>query len=68
MLTLQEVEITVLSANSRYNNFVKAYKESAANVIPLKPKLKKRLPWETLYIFQKREILYISIMLLVLSC
>ena len=56
--TLQEVDITALSANTRYNNVVKACKEAATNVIPLKPKLKKRLPWETLYICQKREILH----------
>ena len=36
---------------------MKACKEAAANVIPLKPKRKKRLPWDTLYIYQKREIL-----------
>ena len=56
--TLQEVEITTLSVNTRYNNFVKSCKEAYANVIPLKPKPKKRLPWKTLYICQKREILH----------
>ena len=51
-------EVTALSANTRYNNYVKACKETATNVIPLKPKLKNRLPWENLYICQKREILH----------
>ena len=37
---------------------MKACKEAAENVIPLKPKLKKRLLWEILYICQKREILH----------
>ena len=56
--TLQEVEITALSANTIYTNFVKSWKEDAANVIPLKQKLEKILPCETLYICQKREILH----------
>ena len=51
--TLQEIQITALSANTRYNNFVKACKCNSVN-----PKLKKRLPWETLYIYQKRELIY----------
>ena len=50
--TLQEVEITSLSANTKYNNFVKACKEASANVIPLKQNLKKRLSRETLNICQ----------------
>ena len=56
--TLQEVEITSLSANTKYNNFVKACKEASANVIPLKQNLKKRLSRETLNICQIHEILH----------
>ena len=43
-----------LSESTRYTYF-----EIAANkVIPLKPKLKKRIPWETEKICQKRDILH----------
>ena len=33
--------------NTRYTTFEKACKEAANKVITLKPKLKKRIPWET---------------------
>ena len=55
---LQESEQNESTANSRYNNFEKACKEAATKEIPLKPKMIKRLPWETPYICQKREILH----------
>ena len=38
-------------------NLKKACKEAANKIIPLKPKLKKRTPWETAEICQKRDIL-----------
>ena len=55
---LQETEQNESTANSRYNNFEKTCKEAATKEIPLKPKMIKRLPWETPYICQKREILH----------
>ena len=36
----------------------KACKDSANKLIPLKPKLKKRIPCETANICQKRDILH----------
>ena len=56
--TLQEFKPTDVSANIRYNYFEIACKEAAENIIPLKPKLIKSLPWETLLICQKRELLH----------
>ena len=44
--------------NMRYTQFEKACKEEANKVIPLKPKLKKRIPWETAEICQKVDILH----------
>ena len=38
--------------NKIYTKFEKACKEAAYKVIPLKPKLKKRIPWETAEICQ----------------
>ena len=56
-LTNYDVEAT-LSAITRYTYFEKACKDAANKVIPLKPKLKKRIPWETDNICQKRDILH----------
>ena len=46
----------MLSASTRYTYFEKSCKDAANKVIPLKPKLKKRIPWETDKICQKRDI------------
>ena len=47
-LSLQNSDAeTTLSASTRYTYFEKACKDAANKVIPLKPKLKKRIPWET---------------------
>ena len=46
------------NADTLYNNFETAVKETAADTIPLKPKVKKRTPWETKEICQKREQLH----------
>ena len=43
------------NADTLYNNFETAVKETAADTIPLKPKVNKRTPWETKEICQKRE-------------
>ena len=56
--TLQEFKLTYVSANIRYNYFEIACKEATENIIPLKPKLIKSLPWETLLICQKCELLH----------
>ena len=56
--TLQEFKPTDVSANTRYNYFEIGCKKAAENIIPLKPKLIKSLPWETLIICQKRELLH----------
>ena len=44
--------ISSLSAIRRYTHFEIAFKETSVKVIPLKPKLKKRIPWETVNICQ----------------
>ena len=46
------------STNTAFNNFQKACKEIASNTIPLKPKVKKRKPWETEEIRQRRKDLH----------
>ena len=46
------------STNTTFNNFQKACKEIASNTIPLKPKVKKRKPWETEEICQRRKDLH----------
>ena len=48
LLSLQNSDAeNTLSANTRYTYFEKACKDAANKVIPLKSKLKKRIPWET---------------------
>ena len=44
---LQETAETQTTANSIFKNFEDACKETAEKNIPLKPKVKKRNPWET---------------------
>ena len=44
------------TADSTFAHFETSCKEIAKEIIPLKPKLKKRLPWETLEISNKRTI------------
>ena len=46
------------STNTTFNNFQKACKEIASNTIPLKPKVKKRKPWETEETCQRRKDLH----------
>ena len=46
------------TANSIYTNFEISCKEIAAETIPLKPKTKRRIPWENLNIRNKRKILH----------
>ena len=46
------------TANSICSNFEIACKEIAAETIPLKPKTKRRIPWENLNIRNKRKILH----------
>ena len=43
------------TADSTYDNFVIAHSEAAVHCIQLKPKLKRRDPWETVAITEKRE-------------
>ena len=40
--------------NAKYENFVNAHLEAAANCIPTKPRTKYRVPWETLAVREKR--------------
>ena len=54
---LQDTTLTN-SAKTKYNHFELACKETAADTIPLKPKIKKRTPWETEEICQKRKHLH----------
>jgi len=51
---LQEQNDT-LSPNEEYNNFIIAHQESAKLHIPLKPKVRKRVPWESKDIEEKRD-------------
>ena len=46
------------SANTKYLQFEKSCRNAAAEIIPLKPKLKQRSPWETINISQKRASLH----------
>ena len=58
-LSLQNSDAeTTLSASTRYTYFENACKDAANKVIPLKPKLKKRIPWKIEQICQKRDILH----------
>ena len=40
--------------NDEYENFVNAHFEAAAKCIPRKPRIKYRVPWETLAVREKR--------------
>jgi exonuclease III len=41
--------------NSTYDNFVTAHNEAAVDCIPLKPKVKRRVPWETVAVLKQRD-------------
>ena len=43
------------SVNDTFNNFVSSCEEAAKENIPLKKKIKKRVPWENEYVSQNRE-------------
>ena len=61
LLSLQNSDAeTTLSASTIYTYFEKACKDAANKVISLKSKLKKRIPWETENICQKRNIMHKS--------
>ena len=51
---LQE-ENVLNSANQTFMNFESACKEAATESVPLKPKVKQRVPWETEEISKKRK-------------
>ena len=51
---LQELD-EVNNANSIYTNIMSAHEEAAKSNIPIKEKLKERVPWENKYITSKRE-------------
>ena len=42
------------TANSTYENFVTSHHEAAAKCIPVKPKIKSRVPWESKQVIEKR--------------
>ena len=48
-------QVPIASANDTYENFVKACGEAAEEHIPLKPKLKRKAPWENEAIEEKRQ-------------
>ena len=54
---LQDTTASIF-ASKWYTHFETACKETAAKVIPLKPKLKKHIPWETDNICKNRNILH----------
>ena len=41
--------------NDKYENFVNAHLEAAAECIPTKSRTKYRIPWETVAVREKRE-------------
>ena len=55
--SLQE-SVSAPSVNSTSDNFETVCRETAKNTIPLKPKTKKRKPWESADICQKRHELH----------
>ena len=57
-LSLQdESSITLLSANSRYENIVLSCNKIASKMIPLKPKQNKSNPWETHEVCENSEFI-----------
>ena len=46
---------STLTADTSYKHFETAYKEIAKNIVPLKPKLKKRIQWKTIDICNKQN-------------
>ena len=52
-----------ISPNSTYQNFEIATKEAAEACVPLKPKVKRRVPWETKEVVEKRENLKKAVLL-----
>ena len=49
-----QADVVTPSPNATYNNFVTSHVKAAENVIPLKPKLRKLVPWESNDIEVKR--------------
>ena len=50
------LELRNSTPNDEYENFVNAHLEAAAKCIPTKLKTKYRVPWETLAVREKREL------------
>ena len=46
------------TADTMYNNIIQAHQEAAEMHVPLKPRKKKRVLWETNNIIKKREALH----------
>ena len=42
--------------NDEYENFVEAHLEAASKCTPTKPRIKYRVPWETLAVREKRAL------------
>ena len=53
LMTLQE-KTEEGTPNDEYENFVNAHLEAAAESIPTQPRIKYRVPWETLEVKEKR--------------
>ena len=49
------LETNTNSPNIKYNNLVLSNEQAAADCIPLKPKIKKRVPWESIAVIAKRK-------------
>ena len=49
-----QADIETPFPNVTYNNFVASHEKAAEDVIPLKPKIKKHIPWESNGIEEKR--------------
>ena len=51
-----QLEDTNECANNTYQNFVKAHKETTEMLIPQKKKVKRKVPWESKIIIEKRKL------------
>ena len=49
-----QADVVTPSPNATYNNFVTSHVKAAEDIIPLKPKLRKLVPWESNDIDVKR--------------
>jgi len=54
---LQQIETEECSPNNTFNNFVASCEEAARETVPLKKRIKKRVPWDSEEVIKKRKLL-----------